>query len=119
VLPPQTWIQNKQDFAIALGVSKRTVEELEGTVNLNTPDSIERRQIIARLLRIPPALLALDWRFMVYEHNTEEPKDAFADIIPPRRKTPGFSHGDIRRAVRRRNTPPLHLFPRPARIHLF
>ncbi len=72
--------RTQQDLAIALGVSKRTVEELEGTVNLNTPDSIERRQIIARLLRIPPALLALDWRFMVYEHNTEEQKDTFADI---------------------------------------
>ncbi|MGH2494291.1 MAG: helix-turn-helix domain-containing protein [Ktedonobacteraceae bacterium] len=73
--------RTQQDLAIALGVSKRTVEELEGTVNLNTPDSIERRQIIAQLLRIPPALLALDWRFMVYGQNTEEQKDTFADIV--------------------------------------
>ena len=73
--------RTQQDLAIALGVSKRTVEELEGTVNLNTPDSIERRQLIARLLRIPPALLALDWRFMVYEQNSEEQKNTFADIV--------------------------------------
>lgn len=73
--------RTQQDLAVALGVSKRTVEELEGTVNLNTPDSIERRQTIARLLRIPPALLALDWRFMVYEHIPEERRDTFADIV--------------------------------------
>lgn len=72
--------RTQQDLAIALGVSKRTVEELEGSMNLDTPDSIERRQIIAQLLRIPPALLALDWRFMVYEKNSSDQRDTFADI---------------------------------------
>jgi transcriptional regulator with XRE-family HTH domain len=62
-------LRTQQDLAIALGCSKRTVEELEGTVNVSTPDSVERRQVLARLLMIPPALLALDWRFMVYENN--------------------------------------------------
>ena len=71
--------RTQQDFATALGCSKRTIEELEGTVNMNTPDSIERRQIIARLLRIPPALLALDWRFMTYENNGTDQKNTFAD----------------------------------------
>ncbi len=72
--------RTQQDLAIALGVSKRTVEELEGSMNLDTPDSIERRQIIAQLLRIPPALLALDWRFMAYENNSSDQRDTFADI---------------------------------------
>jgi transcriptional regulator with XRE-family HTH domain len=72
--------RTQQELAIALNVSKRTVEELEGTVNLNSPDSIDRRQIIAKLLRIPPALLALDWRFIVYDQNNSDEKNTFADI---------------------------------------
>ncbi len=68
--------RTQQDLAIALGVSKRTVEELEGTANVTTPDSIERRQSLALLLRIPPMLLALDWRFMV----DEEKDTVFADV---------------------------------------
>jgi transcriptional regulator with XRE-family HTH domain len=70
--------KTQQDLAIALGISKRTVEELEGTVNMNAPDSIERRQVIARLLKIPPALLALDWRFMVSDDVDQE--HSFADV---------------------------------------
>ena len=72
--------KTQQDLATALGYSKRTIEELEGNINLNNPDSIERRQAIAQLLRIPSALLALDWRFMVYDTpNTTE--NSFADIL--------------------------------------
>jgi transcriptional regulator with XRE-family HTH domain len=73
-------LRTQQDLAIALGCSKRTVEELEGTVNMNTPDSVERRQVLALLLKIPPALLALDWRFMVYENNGTDRENTFADI---------------------------------------
>jgi len=72
--------RTQQELAIALGYSKRTIEELEGTVNVNSPDSIERRQMIARLLRIPPALLALDWRFMVYDNNSTDHENMFADL---------------------------------------
>src|ERR1700736_5451783 len=57
-------------LAIALGCSERTIQELEGSMNLDSPDSIERRMVLARLLQIPPCLLALDWRFMVYKENT-------------------------------------------------
>ncbi len=74
-------LRTQQDLAIALGCSKRTVEELEGTMNLNTPDSIERRMVIAKLLRIPPALLALDWRFMVYQSSRVGQEDIFTDTI--------------------------------------
>lgn len=53
------WTQ--ESLAIALGCSKKTVEDLEGAKSVNGPD-IERRKTLIRLLRIPPALLALDWR---------------------------------------------------------
>jgi len=36
-------LRTQQELATALGYSKRTIEELEGTVNMNNPDSIERR----------------------------------------------------------------------------
>ncbi len=73
--------RTQQDLAIALGYSKRTIEELEGTMNLDAPDSIERRMVIAKLLRIPPMLLALDWRFMVYQNNSADQESSFTDIV--------------------------------------
>src|SRR5579883_3410258 len=55
----------KRSRDYALGCSKRVIEELEGAASAKVPDSLDRRQVLARLLRIPPALLALDWRFMM------------------------------------------------------
>jgi transcriptional regulator with XRE-family HTH domain len=71
--------RTQQDLATALGVSKRTIEELEGAMNLNGPDSIERRQVLAKLLRIPPALLALDWRFLAYDDPCKVGVSPFAE----------------------------------------
>ncbi len=73
-------LRTQQDLAIALSCSKRTIEELEGTANMNAPDSVERRQVLARLLKIPPALLALDWRFMVYENTNPDNETTFTDV---------------------------------------
>lgn len=53
------WTQ--ESLAIALGCSKKTVEDLEGPKGMHGPD-IERRKTLVKLLGIPPALLALDWR---------------------------------------------------------
>lgn len=60
--------RRQEDLATALGCSKRVIEELEGAASVKGPDSLERRQVLARLLRIPPALIALDWRFLM-EHD--------------------------------------------------
>jgi transcriptional regulator with XRE-family HTH domain len=74
-------LRTQNDLAIALGYSKRSIEELEGSMNLNTPDSVERRMLLAKLLRIPPALLALDWRFMVYPNNNSQQENNFTDML--------------------------------------
>lgn len=50
-------------------------------MNLDSPDSIERRMVLARLLQIPPCLLALDWRFMVYKDNKVDQENPFADMV--------------------------------------
>lgn len=71
----------QKSLAIALGYSERTIQELEGSMNLDSPDSVERRMILARLLRIPPCLLALDWRFMAYKDNTIDQSSPFADMV--------------------------------------
>jgi transcriptional regulator with XRE-family HTH domain len=68
-------------LAIALGCSERTVQELEGSMNLDSPDSVERRMVLARLLQIPPYLLALDWRFMAYKDNSVDQESPFADMV--------------------------------------
>ncbi|HZR39880.1 MAG TPA: helix-turn-helix transcriptional regulator [Ktedonobacteraceae bacterium] len=73
--------QTQKALAIALGYSERTIQELEGSMNLDAPDSIERRMVLARLLQIPPCLLALDWRFMVYKNNTVDQESPFADMV--------------------------------------
>src|SRR5579884_1410302 len=48
----------QKDFAKVVGVDPRTIEEWEASVFIS---NIERRVLLARLLKIPPALLALDW----------------------------------------------------------
>ncbi len=73
--------QTQKALAIALGYSERTIQELEGSMNLDAPDSIERRMVLARLLQIPPCLLALDWRFMAYKDNTVDHESPFADMV--------------------------------------
>ena len=50
-------------------------------MNLDSPDSVERRMVLARLLQIPPCLLALDWRFMAYKDNTVDQSSPFADMV--------------------------------------
>ncbi len=73
--------QTQKALAIALGYSERTIQELEGSMNLDAPDSIERRMVLARLLQIPPCLLALDWRFMAYKDNTVDQESPFSDMV--------------------------------------
>ncbi|QBD81010.1 hypothetical protein EPA93_35595 [Ktedonosporobacter rubrisoli] len=48
---------------------------------MDAPDSVERRMVLARLLQIPPALLALDWRFMAYQDNGVKQESPFADMF--------------------------------------
>jgi transcriptional regulator with XRE-family HTH domain len=63
------WTQ--ESLAIALACSKKTVEDLEGFKSMNGPD-IERRKILIKLLRIPPALLALDWRIQSLANSSND-----------------------------------------------
>ncbi len=74
-------LATQKSLAIALGYSERTIQELEGSMNMDSPDSIERRMVLARLLQIPPCLLALDWRFMAYKDNTVDQSSPFADMV--------------------------------------
>jgi transcriptional regulator with XRE-family HTH domain len=66
----------QRGLAIALGKDERTIQLIEASMNI---DSFERRQLLAKLLRIPPVLLALDARFFNYSGsqvigaNTQEP----------------------------------------------
>jgi len=54
----------QEALAVATGHSKRWVEEIENSSNIGGPDSIEKRKLLAKVLRIPPALIGLDWHFM-------------------------------------------------------
>ena len=53
-------------FAIAADVTERTVIDWE---RLPMIESQERRIFLAKMLKIPPALLGLDWRLVYYQDN--------------------------------------------------
>lgn len=59
--------KTQTDLAIAAGVTPRLVTEWETKAMLRDP---ERRILLAKLLKIPPALLGLDWRTVFYTDNT-------------------------------------------------
>ena len=58
--------RTQEDFRIAAGVTLRAVQEWE--TNIMTAD-IGRRILLARMLRIPPALLGLTWQSMIDEES--------------------------------------------------
>lgn len=62
-------LKTQADLAVAVGVLPRTISEWEGKTMLRDP---ERRVLLAKLLKIPPALLGLDWRMVLYDDNTGE-----------------------------------------------
>jgi transcriptional regulator with XRE-family HTH domain len=69
------------EFAAASGYNLRTVQEWEITIMINDH---ERRIFLAKLLKIPPALLGLDWRLVTYQDATgtlTEPFSQMAELI--------------------------------------
>jgi transcriptional regulator with XRE-family HTH domain len=60
-------LKTQADLAIAAGVLPRSVTDWESKAVLR---DFQRRVFLAKLLNIPPALLGLDWRTVVYEDNT-------------------------------------------------
>ncbi len=75
------WTQ--ESLSIALGCSKKTVEDLEGPESVNGPD-IERRKTLVKLLRIPPTLLALDWRIAAFPNSSvehEQPQEIIKQLL--------------------------------------
>jgi transcriptional regulator with XRE-family HTH domain len=68
-------------FAIAADVTLRTVQEWETSIMVHDHN---RRIFLAKLLRIPPALLGLDWRLVVYQDNTGEhtkPSEQLTELV--------------------------------------
>lgn len=64
-------------LATACGVDKQTVAHWEAYMYLNSP---ERRVLLARLLKIPPALLGLTWQQVFYQDNTGTHTDPFSHL---------------------------------------
>ncbi|MEO7022227.1 MAG: helix-turn-helix transcriptional regulator [Ktedonobacteraceae bacterium] len=73
------WTQ--ESLAVALGCSKKTAEDLEGPKGMNGPD-MERRKTLVKLLGIPPALLALDWRISAFQDNSSAYEQVPESIKP-------------------------------------
>src|SRR5216684_7079142 len=79
-------------FAIAAGVSLRTVQEWETTIM--THDH-ERRKFLAKMLKIPPALLGLDWRLVFYQDSKGAHPDPFAPIVEHVEEDAFYAYEDI------------------------
>ncbi|MBV9688532.1 MAG: hypothetical protein JO202_02360, partial [Ktedonobacteraceae bacterium] len=67
----------QMEFATASGYTLRTVQEWEITMMINDH---ERRILLAKLLKIPPALLGLDWRLVTYQDATGAPTDPLSEM---------------------------------------
>lgn len=68
-------------FAQAAGVDKQTVASWESLMYLSDP---ERRVFLAKMLKIPPALLGLTWQQVIYQDHTgvyTDPLDHLAEIV--------------------------------------
>ena len=68
--------RTQAEFAIASGCKERTVIEWECSPMIADQN---RRKFLAKMLKIPPALLGLDWRLIYYQDNQGTPA---ADIPP-------------------------------------
>lgn len=66
--------RKQEDFRIAVGVTLRSVQEWE--TNIMTAD-MSRRIFLAKMLKIPPALLGLTWQSIIDEENIAVYTDAF------------------------------------------
>lgn len=72
-----THYRTQADFAIAAGVTQRTILEWETAVVIPDP---ERRVFLAKLLKIPPCLLGLEWRLVYYKDNQGSQNNSFEPI---------------------------------------
>jgi transcriptional regulator with XRE-family HTH domain len=84
--------RTQEDFAIAAGVVIRTVQEWE--TNIMTAD-MGRRIFLARMLKISPALLGLDWRQVVYENHQGEYTDPLTHMIELIEEDAFYAYEDI------------------------
>jgi transcriptional regulator with XRE-family HTH domain len=66
------------EFATASGYNVRAVQEWETTMMINDH---ERRILLAKLLKIPPALLGLDWRLVTYQDATGTLTDPPSEMV--------------------------------------
>ena len=68
-------------FAQAVGVDKQTVAYWESLMYLQDP---ERRVFLAKMLKIPPALLGLTWQQVIYQDHAgtyTDPLGNFAELV--------------------------------------
>jgi transcriptional regulator with XRE-family HTH domain len=84
--------KSQTEFAIASGYSKRSVEEWESSVF--THDH-ERRIFLAKLLKISPALLGLDWRLVVFDNNKGEYRDPLSHMVDLIEEDAYYAYEDI------------------------
>jgi transcriptional regulator with XRE-family HTH domain len=66
------------ELATASGYNLRTVQEWETTMMINDH---ERRILLAKLLKIPPALLGLDWRLVTYQDATGQVTEPLSQMV--------------------------------------
>lgn len=84
--------KTQAEFAIAAGVDKRSVEEWESSVFTH---DMSRRIFLAKMLKVPPALLGLDWRLVVFENNKGEYKDPLAHMAELIEEDAYYAYEDI------------------------
>jgi len=86
------WYRTQEDFAIAAGVTVRTVQEWE--TNSMTAD-MGRRIFLAKTLKITPALLGLDWHQVVYDNAPGDDKNPLSQMVEQIEEDAFYAYEDI------------------------
>jgi len=84
--------RTQEDFRIAAGVTLRIVQEWE--TNIMTAD-MGRRIILARMLKIPPVLLGLNWHQIVGNTLSNEYIDPISQMIEMIEEDAFYAYEDI------------------------
>jgi len=84
--------RTQEDFRIAAGVTLRIVQEWE--TNIMTVD-MGRRIFLARMLKIPPALLGLDWHQIASHTSSDEYADPISQMIELIEEDAFYAYEDI------------------------
>lgn len=85
-------LRTQNDFAVASGFDKRTIQEWEVAVMIM---DVGRRIFLARLLKVPPVLLGLQWRQVYGDAPQDEQNSSWESLVELVEEDAFYTYEDI------------------------